>query len=52
MVVGILQTVLEDTEGKSDRKAVLRKGNRVPVNVMVDQNIKHWLEANGVPSFG
>lgn len=52
MVVGTLQTMLEDTEDMSDRGAVLRKGKRLPVNVMVDQNIKHWLEANGVPSFG
>lgn len=52
MIVGILQTVLEDTEDKSDRGTVLRKKNRAPINVMVDQNIKHWLEANGVPSFG
>lgn len=40
MVVGTLQTMLEDTEAKSDRGAILRKGKRAPVNAMVDQNIK------------
>lgn len=51
MIVGILQTVLEDTEDKSDRGTVLRKkiGH---LSMLFDQNIKHWLEANGVPSFG
>lgn len=40
MVVGTLQTMLEDTEAKSDRGAILRKGKRAPVNAMVDKTLK------------